>query len=132
MNWLDLLYDIFKVCIIPLLGLLTTFVIKLLDKKSEEAKAKTDNETYKKYITMLTDTITDCVTATNQTYVDALKAQGKFDAEAQKVAFDQTYKAVLTILSEEEKKYLTSVVGDLNIYITNKIEAVVNTNKIEG
>lgn len=132
MNWLDLLYDIFKVCIIPLLGLLTTFVIKLLDKKSEEAKAKTDNETYKKYITMLTDTITDCVTATNQTYVDALKAQGKFDAEAQKAAFDQTYKAVLTILSDEEKKYLTSVVGDLNIYITNKIEAVVNTNKIEG
>ena len=132
MNWLDLLYDIFKVCIIPLLGLLTTFVIKLLDKKSAEAKAKTDNETYKKYITMLTDTITDCVTATNQTYVDALKAQGKFDAEAQKAAFDQTYKAVLTILSDEEKKYLTSVVGDLNIYITNKIEAVVNTNKIEG
>ena len=132
MNWLDLLYDIFKVCIIPLLGLLTTFVIKLLDKKSEEAKAKTDNETYKKYITMLTDTITDCVTATNQTYVDALKAQGKFDAEAQKAAFEQTYKAVLTILSDEEKKYLTSVVGDLNIYITNKIEAVVNTNKIEG
>jgi hypothetical protein len=132
MNWLDLLYDIFKVCIIPLLGLLTTFVIRLLDKKSEEAKAKTDNETYKKYITMLTDTITDCVTATNQTYVDALKAQGKFDAEAQKAAFDQTYKAVLTILSDEEKKYLTSVVGDLNIYITNKIEAVVNTNKIEG
>lgn len=132
MNWLDLLYDIFKVCVIPLLGLLTAFVIKLVDKKSEEAKAKTDNETYKKYITMLTDTITDCVTATNQTYVDALKAQGKFDAEAQKAAFEQTYKAVLTILSEEEKKYLTSVVGDLNIYITNKIEAVVNTNKIEG
>lgn len=132
MNWLGLLYDIFKVCIIPLLGLLTAFVIKLVDKKSEEAKAKTDNETYKKYITMLTDTITDCVTATNQTYVDALKAQGKFDAEAQKAAFEQTYKAVLTILSEEEKKYLTSVVGDLNIYITNKIEAVVNTNKIEG
>lgn len=132
MNWLDLLYDIFKVCVIPLLGLLTAFVIKLVDKKSEEAKAKTDNETYKKYITMLTDTITDCVTATNQTYVDALKAQGKFDAEAQKAAFEQTYKAVLTILSDEEKKYLTSVVGDLNIYITNKIEAVVNTNKIEG
>ena len=53
MNWLDLLYDIFKVCVIPLLGLLTAFVIKLVDKKSEEAKAKTDNETYKKYITML-------------------------------------------------------------------------------
>lgn len=132
MNYLDLLYDIFKVCIIPLLGLLTTFVIKLLDKKSAEAKAKTDNETYKKYITMLADTISDCVAATNQTYVNSLKAQGKFDAEAQKIAFEQTYKAVLTILSEEEKTYLNSVVGDLNIYITNKIEAAVSVNKIEG
>ena len=37
---------------------------------------------------MLSQTITDCVLATNQTYVDTLKAQGSFDAEAQKIAFD--------------------------------------------
>ena len=32
-----------------------------------------DSDTADKYIAMLTDTITNCVVATNQTYVDALK-----------------------------------------------------------
>jgi hypothetical protein len=36
---------------------------------------------------MLTDTITKCVIATNQTYVETLKKEGKFDLEAQEVAF---------------------------------------------
>jgi hypothetical protein len=36
---------------------------------------------------MLNRTITECVIATNQTYVETLKQQGKFDEEAQKIAF---------------------------------------------
>ena len=78
---------------------------------------------------MLNRTITECVIATNQTYVEALKQQGKFDAEAQKIAFQMTSKAVLDILSEDAKEYLNATIGDLNVYITNKIEAEVNLNK---
>ena len=78
---------------------------------------------------MLSKTITDCVIATNQTYVDSLKAQGKFDAEAQKKAFNMTLTAVLSILNDEAKEYLTAVYGDLNTYITKQIEAAVNKNK---
>lgn len=78
---------------------------------------------------MLTDTITSCVVATNQTYVESLKAQGKFDAAAQKEAFNLTCSAVIEILSDEAKVYLTTAVGDLDAYITKKIEAEVNNNK---
>ena len=78
---------------------------------------------------MLTQTISDCVIATNQTYVDALKQQGKFDLEAQKVAFELTSNAVLEILSAEAQEYLSNAVGDLNSYIIKKIEAEVNYNK---
>ena len=78
---------------------------------------------------MLSNTICECVIATNQTYVDSLKKQGKFDAEAQKKAFEMTYNAVIEILSEEAKVYLASVYGDLTAYITNMIEAEVNKNK---
>ena len=35
-------------------------------------------------------TVIDCVIATNQTYVDALKAEGKFDADAHREAFKKT------------------------------------------
>ena len=85
---------------------------------------------YKKYIDMLNNTICTTVIATNQTYVEALKAQGKFDAEAQKAAFQMTYDAVMKTLGTEAQQYLTEAVGDLNTYIKNAIEAQVNVSKI--
>lgn len=130
MEWQELLTAIFEVCIIPLLGILTTFFVKWVNAKSEEIKTNIDDATLKKYMDMLSDTITSCVVATNQTYVETLKAQGKFDAEAQEVAFQMTSTAVIEILSDEAKIYLTTAVGDLNTYITKKIEAEVNGNKI--
>lgn len=129
MDWLQLLYDVFEVCVIPLLGLLTAYVIKFIQKKSDEIAEKTDSELQEKYIKMLTATITDCVTATTQTYVDSLKAQGAFDAEAQKTAFNLTYEAVVSILSDEAKTYLDNLYGDLTAYIMNKIEAEVKAQK---
>ena len=130
MEYTILISNIFQVCIIPLLGMLTTFFIKWVNAKSAEIQTNINDATLKKYMEMLTSTITDCVIATNQTYVESLKAQGKFDAAAQQRAFELTSKAVMEILSEEAKIYLASAVGDLNAYITKKIEAEVNINKI--
>lgn len=129
MYYNDLITSIFQVCIIPLLSVLTAFFVKWVNVKSNEIKVNIDDATLVKYIDMLNSTITDCVIATNQTYVEALKQQGKFDIEAQKTAFQMTSKAVLDILSDDAKKYLTAAVGDLNVYITKKIEAEVNLNK---
>lgn len=126
---LELVAQIFELCVIPLLGLLTTFFIKWVKTKMDEIIAKKENETEKKYLTMLNDTITDCVIATTQTYVDSLKKQGAFDIEAQKTAFMMTYDAIVALLTNEAKEYLNAVVGDLDLYITQKIEAAVKINK---
>ena len=78
---------------------------------------------------MLEETVVNCVIATNQTYVDSLKKQGKFDLEAQKEAFSRTYNQVMLILADDAKIYLESAVGDLNTYITNMIETQVKLNR---
>lgn len=130
MEWLPLLYQILEVCVIPLLGILTAYFVKFINVKSAEIQHKVDNDNADKYIAMVADTISACVIATNQTYVDALKKQNAFTAEAQKEAFNLTYNAVMNILTEDAKKYLTEIYGDVTIYITNKIEAEVNLSKI--
>lgn len=122
--------EIIEVCLIPLLGVLVTYLVKYINTKSKELEANTDNELAKKYISLLSSTITNCVIATNQTYVETLKKQGRFDAEAQKEAFNMTLNAVMALLTDEAKQYLSEVYGDLNTYITNQIEATVNQNKI--
>ena len=130
MEWLTILYKIFEVCIIPLLGLLTSYLIKFINKKSEEIQNKVDNDTADKYIALLDHTICACVVATTQTYVDALKKEGNFTKEAQEKAFRMTYDAVINVLSDEAKSYLTEIYGDVVGYITAKIEAEVQLNKV--
>lgn len=130
MEWLPLLYEILQVCVIPLLGVLTAFIVKYINMKSVEIQANVDNDMADKYIAMVADTVSACVIATNQTYVEALKKENAFTAEAQKEAFNLTYNAVMAILTDEAKEYLAEIYGDVAAYITNKIEAEVNISKI--
>ena len=126
---MELITQIFEVCIIPLLGVLTTFLVRYINTKMKTLADTTSDEKQKKYIEMLNNTITDCVIATTQTYVDTLKKQGKFDKEAQEQAFLMTFNAVSSLLTEESKKYLNEAIEDLDLYIKQKIESEVNINK---
>ena len=129
MEWTEILEQLFTIVLIPLLGALTVFICNLLNAKNKQIQAEVDNELCKKYADMLAATIKECVIATNQTYVESLKQKGEFSLEAQKEAFQKTYEAVLAILSDDAKEYLTQAFGDLTIYITNKIEEEVLENK---
>lgn len=129
MDWIKILSQIFEVCIIPLLGVLTLNLVNFIKEKSNQIARNSENELKEKYICMLADTISDCVIATNQTYVNYLKERGEFTIEAQKEAFRLTYDSVLSILTDEAKSYLAEAYGDLNIYLTKKIEAEVNLKK---
>ena len=126
---IELISQIMEIVVIPLLGILTTYIVKLVNVKINEISSTKHNELEQKYLNMLNETITKCVIATTQTYVETLKKEGKFDKTAQETAFSKTYTAVLAILSDEAKKYLTEAVGDLNLYITQQIEAEVKLTK---
>ena len=129
MEWLEILYTVFEYCLLPLLMVLTVVAIKWLTVKEKQITSTMDNELDQKYTAMLFETVRDCVSATTQTYVSTLKAEGKFDAEAQKIAFTKTFDAVMAILTDEAKEYLTNIYGDLEVYLTAKIEAEVKAQK---
>ena len=121
--------QLFELCIIPLLAVLTGYAVQFIRVKKAELKGKSKNETAKKYADMVSQTIEDCVIATNQTYVESLKAQNAFDKEAQEIAFNKTLNAVMAILSEDAKAYIRETSGDLTFYLTQQIEIKVNKTK---
>lgn len=92
-------------------------------------KDKLNSEMASKYLEIADKIITDCVTATNQTYVDSLKNNGAFDKEAWTTAFEKSKNRVYKLLSDAQKEVITEVYGDLDTWINTKIEAKVKELK---
>ena len=129
MTWDVISPYLFQLIIFPLIGTLSIVLIAFISAKKKQIKENTNSVVLHKYLDMLDKTITECVLTTTQTYVDSLKKQGAFDAEAQKNAFEETYKNVMLILSTDAVEYLQEAMGDLQTYVYNKIESEVLISK---
>ena len=124
-----ILNQLFELCLVPLLTLGIGILIYYIKAKIGIAKSSADNEMSIKYLSVLEDIVVDCLQATNQTYVNALKDKNAFDGEAQLNALSQTKNAVLNVLSDDAKQHLGSLFGDLETLITEKIEANIDRVK---
>ena len=121
--------EILEGVLIPLLIILTRYLIVFLNAKRNELKEKTKNDLANKYIDMIYTTVTNCVIATNQTYVDTLKEQGSFDKQAQLIALNETLVAIKKMLSTDALEYIHSITDDVDFYLTKLIEASVRDQK---
>lgn len=133
MDLLTTLNEAFQVIIPMITTLLAVWLIIGIRKVAKETSEKSSSELVDKltdkYFKMLETTVTNTVLATTQTYVEALKKENAFDKEAQEKAFNMTYEAVMKVLTDEAKRYLEAVVGDLELYTKNLIEATVKLTK---
>lgn len=126
---MEIVAQIFQICIIPILGILTKYIVDYLSIQRDKLKNQINDDTAKKYLDMIHDTVEECVITTNQTYVNTLKEQGKFDEAAQKEAFQRTLDAVLAILTDDVKDYIKEATGDVQTYLTSLIESQVNYHR---
>lgn len=106
------------------------FLVQFLRKKSEQIGAQIDNMELKELLDEVTDAVSTAVTYTSQTYVDALKKEGIFDVEAQKIALETSLKMAISLLSESARSALATIYGNLDDYLVSKIEAEVRNQKM--
>lgn len=64
-----------------------------------------------------------------QTYVEALKKEGKFGPEQQKIAFETCLKKIKTKLAPDLIDYITKNFGDVDEYLKSLIESNIYSNK---
>ena len=129
MDWITTLNEAAQTILPLAAAALAVTLIYYIGKMIKKGQDKIDNDLVDKYLSRLDETITNVVLATTQTYVESLKNKNMFTEEAQKEAFQRTYNAVMKTLNDEAKKYIASAVGDIETYITNKIEATVKMTK---
>lgn len=113
---------------VPILCLLITaggtYLVALLRKRKAQIEQQLNNETASKYMDMACDAVTQAVTYTAQTFVDALKSEGKFDKQAQRDAFAMARDKVLNILGHTVLEVLNEIYGDFDMWLDTKIEQV--------
>lgn len=96
--------------------------------------SKIKDQDLARHLTAVTQIVTDAVMNVFQSFVDTLKKNGNFDEVAQKEAKDRAMEIIMNQLTPELKNYIMNNYGDLQEWISNKIESVIYnlkaTNKI--
>lgn len=125
----EVLQNVLYAVITAAVPVITGFVCKWLSSLYENNKSKIKNEKAQVVLGQVSDMITAAVETTTSTYVKNLKAEGLFDADAQKEAFNKTFDTVKKQLTEESTNIIAETYGDVETYLINKIEQFVEELK---
>ena len=115
--------------LIPLLITIITICICTMTSKVAKSAAESAPSKYSGIIYGLENIVNKAVITTNQTFVNELKKQGKFDKEAMQEAYRRTYESIIASLSQSFFEYIDRETIDIDVLLRNMIETSVNWNK---
>lgn len=120
-DWENILAQLIETVTLLLISVAIPYGIKWI-------KAKTRNETLIKLIERAENLVENCVEYTSQTFVNALKKEGKFTKEEGQIAFNMSKERILSLMTEELQAAIMECFGDVNLWIETQIEMTVLQN----
>lgn len=129
MTWMDVLINVINSLVNIVVTLAIPYLFVLIKKKLSNDEKLANNDKVKYYMNLAQDYLCDTVIMVKQTFVDSLKAEGKFDANAQAEAFSIAKETWLDMMSEEMKDIIINEVGDLDLWVNAKLEKYVVETK---
>lgn len=106
MNWSEVVISVVSIIVTALASWGVTELTRLINSKIKDANAK-------EMLSSAVTTVSDVVKQVYQTYVEALKGQNAFTAEAQKEALAKALETIEAVLPEKVKAYLTDNFGNM-------------------
>ena len=117
--------------LIPLLITIITICICTITSKVAKNAAESAPSKYSEIIYALENIVNKAVVTTNQTFVNELKKQGKFDKEAMEEAYNKTFNSIVASLSQSFFEYIDREAIDIDTLLKNMIETSVDWNKLK-
>ena len=111
----NLLFKIVTVVAIPYLSYMVNRSIK--------------NDKLKSLVNRGEEFVKKSVAMVQQTFVDSLKKEGKFNKDAQREAFRMAYETWMEMASEEVKDAILEQTGNIDTWLNTMIEAQIHTDK---
>jgi hypothetical protein len=119
---LNILSVVVTAVILPLISYIGVRLTSYLNNKIKDEKARV-------LLTKATEVVTNATRCVFQTYVESLKADGKFTKESQIIALNKAKGLALAQLGGDVKKYIEDNYGDINEWLGIQIEASINCLK---
>ena len=116
--------------LIPLLITIITICVCAMTSKIAKNAAESAPSKYSEIIYALENIVNKAVITTNQTFVNELKKQGKFDKEAMEEAYNKTFDSIVASLSQSFFEYIDKENVDIDTLLKNMIETSVDWNKL--
>ena len=116
--------------LIPLLITIITICICTITSKIAKNAAESAPSKYSEIIYALENIVNKAVITTNQTFVNELKKQGRFDKEAMEEAYNKTFNSIVASLSQSFFEYIDEEAIDIDTLLKNMIETSVDWNKL--
>lgn len=120
-----LIHEVLYVVIIAVVPVLAKYIVDLLNSKREEINARAESFAFQDAILRAIQLVQDAVDTTSQTYVEALKKEGKFDSESQKKAMDMTIQSVEKLMDKDMKDLINTVYLDFDEWVRVQIESYI-------
>ena len=116
--------------LIPLLITIVTICVCTMTSKIAKNAAESAPSKYSEIIYALENIVNKAVITTNQTFVNELKKQGKFDKKAMEEAYNKTFNSIVASLSQSFFEYIDKETIDIDTLLKNMIETSVDWNKL--
>ena len=128
-NLTNLLMELLYVVLIGTIPIVSKYLTQQIDVKKNEILKADKTKDFQHSIDGAMSLVEKVVDYVSQTYVDALKKEGKFDAAAQQNAYNKAVDALDKLMDDDMKRVLIDVYGDLATWMKVAIESYIKNNK---
>lgn len=128
-NLTNLLTELLYVVLIGAIPIVSKYLIQQIEAKKNEILKDTKTNDFQNSIDGAMSLVEKVVDYVSQTYVDALKKEGKFDAAAQQNAYNKAVEALEKLMDDDMKHVLINVYGDLSTWMKVAIESYIKSRK---
>lgn len=119
----QLLLTIVNVMLIPILPVLTAYIIAFLKKKIAELESNIKKLELTKQLELTENAISTSIAAVNTNYVDSLKKnKGALSLEEQRAAFTMAKEKIDKILGQDGRQKLSEFYRDVDTWMDSRIE----------
>lgn len=125
---MEILMVLLKLVIMIVVPVATTVLTYLLKTYVEELINKNVQGETAEALKRGLDIITDSVNYVQQTYVDTLKKENKFSAEAQAEALEAAKNRAIELMNTDIQSAIENSYGNLDTYVTTIIESIIAKN----